>query len=150
LTELSKDKIQSIEYLLRKICFSIKKKGRTILEDFNITPPQFDALQYLVNDSDLTISELSSRLYLAPSTITDLVDRMEKSGLVERIRGSEDRRIVKVRVLQKGFDLIDQVVLLRCDFIQNATVELSDKDKDELIRYLEILNKSSLSNDNTK
>lgn len=146
----SMDNIQSIEFLLRRICFSIKKKGRAILDDFNITPPQFDALQYLVNHGALTISELSSRLFLAPSTITDLVDRMEKSGLVERVRSSEDRRLVKVHVLQKGFDLIDQVVSLRCQFIKNATAELSSEEKDEFIKYLNILDKSSLSIDFTK
>jgi MarR family transcriptional regulator, organic hydroperoxide resistance regulator len=146
----SKDKVQSIEYLLRRICFSIKKKGRTILEEFNITPPQFDALQYLVNNGDMTISELSSKLFLAPSTITDLVDRMEKSGLVERIRSNEDRRLVKVRVLKEGFDLIDHVILLRCQFIKDATEELSLKEKEDFIKYLEILNKSSLSIDSNK
>jgi MarR family transcriptional regulator, organic hydroperoxide resistance regulator len=141
---MKKNKINNIEYLLRKICFTIKKKGRTILEEFGITPPQFDALQYLVNDGNLTIGELSSRLYLAPSTITDLVDRMEKNNLVERIKSGEDRRVVKVRVVDKGLLLIDKVISLRCQFIESSMGEFSEKDMEEFIKHLELINKSSL------
>ncbi len=34
-----------IEENLRRVCYKIKKKGREILNDVDITPPQFDALQ---------------------------------------------------------------------------------------------------------
>jgi len=138
-----KNDISEIELLLRQVCFQIKKNGRVILEEFSITPPQFDALQYLVNCGEHTISELSTKLYLAPSTITDLVDRMEKNDLVERVRSTEDRRTVKVRVLPKGHKLIEEVINLRREYIDKTLIELSSEDKEQFIKYLSIFNESS-------
>ena len=69
-TESFPTNIIELERLLRWVCTSIKRKGREILADFEITPPQFDALVQLIKNGDLTISELSNRMYLACSTIT--------------------------------------------------------------------------------
>lgn len=139
----NKDKIKHIEFLLRKICFEIKMKGREILSSYNITPPQFDALQKIIYNKELTISELSSKLYLAPSTITDLVDRMEKSGLVKRVRDTKDRRVVKVNVLPKGNDLLNEVLSLRCEYIESILVDVSEEEKEDFMRYLEIFDSHS-------
>jgi DNA-binding MarR family transcriptional regulator len=144
MSENSEDHIVKIELLLRSVCFNIKQKGRAILEDFDISPPQFDALQYLINDGgELTIGELSNKLYLAPSTISDLVDRLEKNCLVQRIRNAQDRRIVNVKVLEKGYNLIEEVVNLRCEYIKEALTEVNEEKKLEFINCLSILQHTS-------
>ena len=140
------DNVEHIERLLRRICFEIKKKGRELLSGYNITPPQFDALQKIRWNGEMTIGELSNTLYLAPSTITDLVDRMEKNGLVERIRDTKDRRVVKVAVLEKGCQLIEEVLHLRCEFISEILSDVSTEGKEEFIKYLEIFVDSSYFN----
>lgn len=137
------ENIVKIELLLRKVCFNIKQKGREILEDYNITPPQFDALQMLVNDGDMTVSELSTKLFLAPSTITDLIDRMEKNEHVIRSRDDKDRRIVKIKAMEKGRILINDVISRRCDYINELLKNVEDTDKDKLINYLNILDSKS-------
>ncbi|MBZ4317607.1 MarR family transcriptional regulator, partial [Mycobacterium tuberculosis] len=71
-----------IEKDLRYIAGIIKQKGREILSNYTITPPQFVALQWLFEEGDMTIGELSNKMFLACSTTTDLVDRMEKNKLV--------------------------------------------------------------------
>lgn len=133
------DNIVQIELLLRKVCFNIKQKGREILEDYSITPPQFDALQLLVNEGDMTVSELSSKLFLAPSTITDLVDRMEKSEHVERTRDFKDRRIVKIKPMEKGRVVINDVIERRQEYIKDLLKDLSDEDTNCFLNYLNIL-----------
>lgn len=129
------------ELLLREICFKIRTNGRSILSDFSITPPQFDALQYLIDEGGMTISELSSKLFLAPSTITDLIDRMEKNKLVVREKDTADRRLVKVKVLSKGYSIIDKVINIRREFVSRLLEEIPDEDRVKLINYLQILNK---------
>lgn len=133
-------KVECIELLLRSICFRIKQKGREMLEEYHITPPQFDALQILVEEGDLTVGELSARLFLAPSTITDLIDRMEKNGHVERTRDHKDRRIVKIKSLQNGKTLIQEVIQRRCCYVDNLLQNVDDEDRNKLIELLKILN----------
>jgi len=144
------ENIIKIEFLLRKVCFGIKRRGRVILEEYTITPPQFDALQCLINNGELTISDLSLKLFQAPSTITDLVDRMENGGLVERIRDGKDRRVVRVSVLAKGFDIINKVLNERCEFVNLALKTINSDDRVEFIKYLEILYNSPFCSCDTK
>jgi len=131
--------IERIEKLLRRVCFYIKKKGRTILEDYDITPAQFEALQIIINHNEVTISELSNKLYQAPSTITDLVDRMESKDLVRRVRDSKDRRIVRIKGLEKGNNILEAVIMERCKFLDYSLESVSKEDKDSFTEYLDIL-----------
>lgn len=120
------DRTIRIEENLRRVCYKIKKKGREILNDVDITPPQFEALQYLRNEDNLTIGELSSRMYLACSTVTDLLDRMERNELVKRVKDENDRRIVRITVLQKGHDLIKLVMENRINYVESILAELDE------------------------
>ncbi len=120
------DRTIRIEENLRRVCYKIKKKGREILNDVDITPPQFEALQYLRNEENLTIGELSSRMYLACSTVTDLLDRMERNELVRRVKDENDRRIVRIVVLQKGHDLIKLVMENRINYVESILTQLDE------------------------
>lgn len=102
--------IVDVEKRLRYISGIIKQNGRKILNNYPITSPQFVALQWLREEGDLTIGELSNKISLAFSTTTDLVDRMERNDLVERVRDTKDRRVVRIHVLEKGKVIIEEVV----------------------------------------
>lgn len=115
-----------IEENLRRVCYKIKKKGREILNDVDITPPQFEALQYLIHEQNLTIGELSSKMYLACSTVTDLLDRMERNELVKRVKDENDRRIVRIEVLDKGHNLLQSVMETRRQYVSEIMAELSE------------------------
>lgn len=105
--------VADIEKDLRYIAGMIKQKGREILSNYTITPPQFLALQWLFEDGDMTIGELSSKMFLACSTTTDLVDRMEKNKLVARLKDTADRRVVRIHLLEEGSRIIDEVIQKR-------------------------------------
>lgn len=129
-----------IEENLRRVCYKIKKKGREILNDVDITPPQFEALQYLRKQDNLTIGELSSQMYLACSTVTDLLDRMERNELVKRVKDENDRRIVRIVVLQKGHDLIKLVMDNRVNYVESILTELDEETIDAIDRGFGIFN----------
>ncbi|WP_430886005.1 MarR family winged helix-turn-helix transcriptional regulator [Fusibacter sp. JL216-2] len=129
-----------IEENFRWVCGKIKKKGREILSDFEITPPQFEALQHLIKEGDLTIGELSNKMYLACSTVTDLLDRMERNNLVVRVKDEKDRRIVRIKVLDKGHQLIEQVLHTRQKYLSEVLAECDDQVIEHIHECFEILN----------
>lgn len=63
-----------------------------IKEELNITPGQMAILYTLYNGDGITITELSKKCYLDNSTLTGVIDRLEKAGLVLRKEHPEDRR----------------------------------------------------------
>lgn len=121
------DIVADIEKDLRYIAGIIKQKGREILSNYTITPPQFIALQWLFEEGDMTIGELSNKMYLACSTTTDLVDRMEKNQLVMRVKDPHDRRVVRIHLLEEGERIIDEVIKKRqvylLEVLKNFSVE---------------------------
>jgi len=134
------ERIVRIEEELRHVCFKVKKKGREILNDFDITPPQFEALQYLINDDRQTIGELSGNMYLACSTVTDLLDRMERNALVKRVKDENDRRVVRITVLPKGNQLIEKVMETRILFIESALGDLDEDIREQIEISIRLLN----------
>lgn len=117
-----------IEKDLRYISSIIKQKGREILNQYSITPPQFVALQWLFEGGDMTIGELSNKMYLACSTTTDLVDRMEKTELVERVKDNKDRRVVRIHLLEEGERIIEEVIEKRQQYLQEILKNFSGEE----------------------
>lgn len=130
--------VADIEKDLRYISGIIKQKGRELLSNYTITPPQFVALQWLFEDGDMTIGELSNKMFLACSTTTDLVDRMEKNDLVVRVKDPNDRRVVRIHLLEEGERIIDEVIKKRQLYLQAV---LKDFSGDEILSLKNSLSK---------
>jgi DNA-binding MarR family transcriptional regulator len=132
------DIVANVEKELRYIAGIIKQKGRELLSDYTITPPQFVALQWLFEDGDMTIGDLSTKMYLACSTTTDLIDRMEKNDLVERIKDTNDRRVVRIHLLDEGKRIIDEVIKKRQQYLEEVLLNFSAEEiqvlQDNLIK----------------
>jgi len=132
------ERVAFIEKELRYIAGIVKQKGREMLNNYTITPPQFVALQWLFEHGDMTIGDLSNKMYLAFSTTTDLVDRMENNNLVVRIRDEKDRRVVRIHLLEEGERIIAEVIKKRQDYLANI---LSSFDQQEAKNLADLLNK---------
>ena len=123
------ENVIEIEKYLRKVDYIIRKKGREIINDFGITVPQFTALQFLISGGNLTIGELSQEMALACSTITDLIDRMEKTELVVRKKDEKDKRVVRVEVQPVGYELVQKVLEKRRLYLAEKLNEFEEEDK---------------------
>ena len=82
-----------------QLCFRLYSAARLVtnayrpyLEPLGITYPQYLVLMVLWEHDNLTIGEISSRLDLETNTLTPLLQRMEKQGLVLRTKGTVDAR----------------------------------------------------------
>lgn len=137
--DVSNESIVELEKTLRYISGIIKRKGRQILLNYPITSPQFIALQLLIDGGDLTIGELSNKNGLAFSTTTDLVDRLEKNKLVERVRDTSDRRVVRIHVLDKGKRIIKEVITKRQDYLGAVLNNFSEEQSETLNELLHLL-----------
>ncbi|GAB6875661.1 hypothetical protein JCM13210_03870 [Thermaerobacter litoralis] len=131
--------VAAAEQHLRAVATLIRHHGRAILGQFDITPPQFDALLVLMRHPELTMGELCQHLYLASSTVTDLVDRLERQQLVQRVRDPEDRRVIRLRLLPRARELLDAVLEARRAYLARVLAHLDPVDRRVLLRSLERL-----------
>lgn len=133
------ERIAFMEKELRYISGIIKQKGREILNSYTITPPQFVALQWLFEHGDMTIGDLSNKMYLAFSTTTDLVDRMEKNEMVVRIREEQDRRVVRIKLLKEGERVIEEVIQKRREYLNTVLEDFTKAEAEQFATLLEKL-----------
>jgi DNA-binding MarR family transcriptional regulator len=66
------------------------------------------ALTYLFFKGPIKISELCEHMMVSPGAGSQLVDRLEKLEMVERIADPEDRRVRKIKVLDKGENFVQE------------------------------------------
>ena len=135
------DEVARMEKELRYIAAIIKHNGRKILKNYTITPPQFIALQWLFEHGEMTIGDLSQKMFLAFSTTTDLVDRMEKNDLVKRIRDEKDRRVVRIKLLEEGKRVIEEVIDKRRLYLNSVLSDFTEDEVGELSQLLSKLKK---------
>ena len=68
------------------------------------------------------------KMFLAFSTTTDLIDRMEKRELVRRVRDDKDRRVVRVHLLEEGKRIIEEVIKKRQRYLNEVLLSFSDSE----------------------
>ena len=67
-------------------------------------------------------------MFLAFSTTTDLIDRMEKHQLVQRVRDEKDRRVVRIHLLEEGERIIEEVINKRQQYLSGVLVNFNESD----------------------
>ncbi len=103
----------------------------------DLTPSQIKSLFAFKNDNELyPIGELGRNARVKSSTMTDMIDRLEKDGIAERIRDDGDRRVVKVCLTDKGKKIKRQFSVKMRQGIEEAFAHLSEDEKKILLDHL--------------
>lgn len=79
------------------------------LQDQDISPPRFMALQMLELHPGITITTLARQLKLTLGSASQLIDRLENDGLVMRQEVTNDRRVRRIFLLEKGKNILNAV-----------------------------------------
>jgi DNA-binding MarR family transcriptional regulator len=133
--ELSRE----LEEAIRRSNIVINRRGRFVHSEMGISTPQFNALLTLKEFGALTMGDLCKHLFTACSTATDLADRLERDELVERMRDSKDRRIVRIRLLPKGENAVEAVIRERRRFLDKILEDYKSEERAPLLEALELL-----------
>ncbi len=104
-----------------------------------LTGPQLWAVRVLSECGPVRVSELARRMYLHPSTVVGILDRLETRDLAERTRSREDRRVVTVELTRKGKQLVSRVPEVAQGVLLTGLERLSSRDLRDLADALEVL-----------
>jgi DNA-binding MarR family transcriptional regulator len=109
-----------------------------ISEVADISHSQLFVIMRLANQGAACLSEISQDLKVSAPTATGLIDRLEKTGFVQRTPDKEDRRSVVVDLTPEGKKLAQK---LRAGIIKRWMEILSKLSREDAEKYLEILKK---------
>lgn len=116
-----------------------RRVTKTEARERGLTGPQLSVLKLLEATGDLSLTEISARMSARNSTITGIVDRMERDGLVVRERSAADRRVVLIRATTKGLALARSVPVSAMELLTSALGALAEEDRRELRRIMLLL-----------
>jgi DNA-binding MarR family transcriptional regulator len=133
--ELKSDVDQVVETILYLYTES-RRITKELARRADLTGPQLTVVKLLEQIGDLSLSELSERIRAQNSTVTGIIDRMEREGLVTRERSREDRRVVYIKLTAKGRDLAQEIPVEPMEIFRGALESLSAQEMKELMRIL--------------
>lgn len=98
----SKDPIMKVLRPLVETYFAFIRKDDPHIRSLGLTPSQFDVIATLGDTKGMTCRELSEKTLVTKGTLTGVLDRLAKKGLIERVPSREDRRCITIRLTSKG------------------------------------------------
>ncbi|MDD4941737.1 MAG: MarR family transcriptional regulator [Candidatus Omnitrophica bacterium] len=132
LTEYSRSLIEIMPEVVR----GLWKREINELTSGTITPPQIFILIYLNKMVELRMTDVARYLSVTTAAATGIVDRLVRGDYVSRVYDPSDRRIIRVRLTEKGKDLVKNLIVHKVSRIKEVFSRLSDKDRTDYLRVL--------------
>jgi len=119
----------------------LERVQQTYFAQFGLTGSQWAILRHLHRAEEegqvgLRLTDLSDRLLLRPPSVTGVVDRLERAGLVVREGSPTDLRAKQVMLTERGREIIDRVLAVHGEQIESVLGGLSADEVSELHRIL--------------
>jgi DNA-binding MarR family transcriptional regulator len=114
-----------------------RRLAREACQRVGVTATQLNVLKLLQEIGELSLSELSRRLAAQSSSVTGIVDRMVQADLVEREQSTDDRRVWRIRMTDKGEAIARTTQVLPWDLLRAALGSLDAREKEQLTHILQ-------------
>lgn len=131
-----KPEIDSILEAILYLYTESRRLTKELARQVDLTGPQLTVLKMLEGLGDLSLSELSERIRAQNSTVTGIIDRMERESLVVRMRSTEDRRVVKIKLTDKGSKIARAIAVEPMEIFRGALDGLSAGETRDLLKIL--------------
>ena len=102
----------NVDSLIRYVFKLWMKSKKQILDEFNLTGPQFDILNaiYYLSKSNKEVIQinLSNETGIDPMSVSSILRNMEKNNIITRLRGRVNTRVIHVELTAKGISLFEK------------------------------------------
>ena len=124
---------------LTQLCIAT---GEKFMCFFHKRPTSFDrlsisqakVLMILSHKESFKMKDITEELGIANSSATEVIDKLIKEELVERFRKPDDRRVVRVKLTEKGRNFIDEIKELKRKCWRTMIEKSEEEDREDLLR----------------
>ena len=99
----------SFPMLANRALDAVMPAYRELFARYGVTEQQWRVLRVIWTSENVTSARLSQRTLLSPPSLVNIIDRLEKKGLVSRIRNADDRRQTFIVATKEGRQLQEEV-----------------------------------------
>lgn len=116
-----------------QLCFALYSASRAVtmvyrplLDELNLTYPQYLVLMVLWEDEPCTVGHLGARLHLDSGTLSPLLKLLEVLGLVHRARSADDERRVQITLTAAGRSLEERAACIPEKLLSSGDADIDD------------------------
>ena len=120
----------------------VLEEANKLIESYKLNPTEFAVLELLYHKGRQPIQKIGQKILLSSGSMTYVVDKLEKKGLIERVYCTEDKRITYMSITAGGKELIEEIFPSHEKKLNELMSSLSESEQDMAI---ELLRKLGLS-----
>ena len=122
--------------VLLKSSSSVQDVIKKDMTKYGVNPTEFSVLELLYSKGDQPIQYIGKKILLASSSITYVVDKLEKKEFIKRTPSATDRRVTTISISEKGTSFMQEAFPQHEKLISNLFSVLSEDEKSTLIELL--------------
>ncbi|GGM75968.1 hypothetical protein GCM10007108_12390 [Thermogymnomonas acidicola] len=102
----------------------------------------YSTIRILSEEGECNMAYLAEMLHVSQGWMTGLIDKLEERGLVRRVRGDEDRRVIKIAITDLGRQTFEKARETHMRFVEKSLKSFSKEELREFYRLIEKLSEN--------
>ena len=127
--------------LIKRVSENMKQEIHKQFGEMNLTAPQGMLIGTLTKNGPTKVTDLSEKMCLSNSTVSGIIDRLEKCGHVQRIRSQEDRRVVVIDLTPEFRSTIGGQFRIVDEMMAKVIAKASAEEMEDIIKGLAALDR---------
>lgn len=118
---------------------SISDLANKSIQRFGLNPTEFAVLELLFHKGETPLQQIGGKILIASGSITYVVDKLEKKGLLARKQCSKDRRVTYATLTEDGMKFMNEIFPDHEQYVHEIQSTLSLEEKEQLVSLLKKL-----------
>jgi len=133
------DQTKQIIFSIRRLIQASELYTKELNKKYQVSAAQLNCILTLYEYGPLPPSKIANHMMVKSSTVTGVVDRLEKKGLAERMRNSPDRRVIIIQLTEAGKKLAQNAPPPIQQKIIDGLKKTENAKKEQIVRSLNML-----------
>jgi len=117
----------------------VLEEANKLIETYKLNPTEFAVLELLYHKGRQPIQKIGQKILLSSGSMTYVVDKLEKKGLIERVYCTEDKRITYMSITTAGKELIEEIFPSHEKKISELMSALTESEQETAIELMKKL-----------
>lgn len=128
---------EEIMVSLRRVIRAIDLHSKKLNKETGLTGPQLIVMQQVSAFDSITVKNIADNINLSSATVTSILDRLEKRGLLTRERSTQDRRKVSLHLTSAGEDILSEAPQPLQEFFISRFESLDEWEQNQLVATMQ-------------
>lgn len=122
--------------LLMQTSKAIQERIRDEMSKNKLSITEFSVLEVLFHKGKQTIQQIGSKILISSGSMTYVIDKLEKKGILKRNDCREDRRVIHITLTAEGIKMMESIMPKYQDMIDSIFADLTDNESQLLVDSL--------------